>query len=159
MERTQEEHRRRTGHGKFAGLNDYSPERYYALVRSLEPGVVVETGVCNGVSTLVVLAALGENGKGELRSVDLPDPERLPKGESPGWIVPEKYRHRWTLVSGRSEENLEELLVDVDTVDLFLHDSIAEILEREYELVAPKLRSGGVVIADDIYNSNFTRFG
>lgn len=149
-----EEHRRLTGHGRFAGLNQFSPRRYYALVRSLSPETVVETGVCNGMSTLCVLAALEETGRGSLYSVDLPDEERLPAGRRPGWIVPDDLRSRWDLTLGRSEAELPSVLERCGEVDLFLHDSLAMLLADELDLVWPRLRAGGVVVADDIYASD-----
>jgi len=147
-------HRERTGHGRFAAINQFTPERYYALVCELEPSVLVETGVCNGVSTLVVLRALETNGSGHLHSVDLPDEERLPEDARPGWIVPEDIRDRWSLTVGRSEEELPGVLADLDAVDIFLHDSLAMILDEEFEHVWPHVREGGVLVADDIYSSD-----
>lgn len=154
IEAGRREHRRLTGHGRFAGLNQFSPARYYALVRTLEPDVVVETGVCNGISTLCVLEALDENDRGHLYSVDLPDEERLPEGHDPGWMIPESLRDRWALTLGRSEAELPAVLNEAGPVDLFIHDSLAMVLADELELVWPQLRPGGVVVADDIYSSD-----
>lgn len=147
-------HRERTGHGRFAAINQFSPARYYALVRRLRPETVVETGVCNGASTLCLLAALEANGTGRLYSVDLPDEDRLPADAEPGWIVPDEYRDRWELTIGRSQDHLPDVLADAGTVDLFVHDSLAMIMDAELDLVWPQLRPGGVVVADDIYASD-----
>lgn len=144
-------HRQRTGHGKFAAINQFTPERYYALLRDCEPTTVVETGVCNGVSTLIALRALEVTGKGHLYSIDVPDEERLPETADPGWIVPDELRNRWTLTIGRSQEKLPEVLSGLDGVDLFFHDSLECVLTAEVEQVWPKLREGGVLVADDIY--------
>lgn len=154
IERARADHRRRTGHGRFAGLNRFSPRRYYALVRKLAPTTVVETGVCNGVSTLCVLEALDETGHGELYSVDVPDEDRLPEGCQPGWIVSEDLRSRWELTLGRSQDELPGVLDRAGPIDLFVHDSLAMFLGEELELVWPRLRPGGVVVADDVYSSD-----
>lgn len=44
----------------------------YAVVRAMRPQVVVETGVCYGVTSSFTLGALEENGSGMLYSIDLP---------------------------------------------------------------------------------------
>lgn len=44
--------------------------KYYALIRKFRPDTLVETGVYNGVSTLSILAALHENDRGTLYSID-----------------------------------------------------------------------------------------
>ena len=44
----------------------------YFLVRELKPEKIIETGVHRGVSSLFILQALEDNGKGELYSIDLP---------------------------------------------------------------------------------------
>lgn len=157
IEAARRRHRERTGHGKFAALNRFTPARYYALVREVAPAVVVETGVCNGVSTLVTLRAMEQTGQGQLYSVDLPDTERLPDDAQPGWIVPPELRDRWTLTLGPSQERLPAVLADLEAVDLFLHDSLAMILDAEFEHVWPLVRTDGVLVADDIYAS--TAFG
>lgn len=48
-------------------------EVLWAIVRSSRPWLVVETGVCNGFSTPVILEALNRNGEGRLISVDAPE--------------------------------------------------------------------------------------
>src|SRR5207247_1075041 len=44
----------------------------YIVVRASSPSIVVETGVLYGHSSAAILAALEDNGKGRLISVDLP---------------------------------------------------------------------------------------
>jgi len=153
IDESQATHRRLTGHGKFAAINQFTHPRLYALVRKLQPDTVVETGVCNGVSTYVVLRALEENGHGELHSVDYPDPERIPDGEQPGWIIPDGLRGRWSLTEGMSQEEFPGVVAGLDEIDLFLHDTMASILDDELEIVWPKLVRGAVVTADDIHKS------
>jgi hypothetical protein len=94
--------------------------RLYALVRSLAPAVVVETGVCNGVSTAFLLLALERNRSGVLHSIDLPEiagadyepgtfwegkqGAAIPPGKESGWMIPDGLRSRWHLVVGRSQD-------------------------------------------------------
>ena len=107
----------------------------YTMIRILKPGIVIETGVFEGHSSLSILSALKENNKGFLYSIDLPSPD-LPSGKVPGWMVPEHLRKRWDLRAGKSSDLLPTLLLEVKDVDIFLHDS-----EHSYEnmgsLVSP----------------------
>src|SRR2546423_1257996 len=67
--------------GTTARGNSYSPgamlsphvTHLYAIIRQLNPRVIVETGVCNGFSSSIILAALARNQRGHLNSIDLPE--------------------------------------------------------------------------------------
>lgn len=154
LERGERRHRELAGHGKFGGLNRFTPHRLYAVVRDRSPDVVVETGVCNGVSSLVTLAALEENGTGRLLSVDLRDDERVPEGKDPGWIIPDELRDRWSLTMGDSVQTLPDVVDGVDSVDAFVHDTYGDILVDELEIVWPALDVGGIVVADDVHTND-----
>ncbi|BBL80002.1 hypothetical protein RxyAA322_18560 [Rubrobacter xylanophilus] len=123
----------------------------YLLCRLLRPAVVLETGVAYGVSSAFLLAALEENGHGELHSVDLP-PLRPRAGHFWGIAVPEEFRGRWTLHRGSSRRVLPGLLAELGEVDLFLHDSLHTLRNMRFEFGAvwPRLRPGGAVLADDV---------
>jgi predicted O-methyltransferase YrrM len=123
----------------------------YLTCRLLEPDVVVETGVAYGVSSAFILKALAENGRGTLHSVDLP-PFRGRHHEFWGIAVDEALWPRWSLDRGSSGRVLPELLEGVNNVDLFLHDSLHTYrnMRREFEAVWPRLRTGGVILADDV---------
>jgi len=58
---------------RFAGMRPEVSIRLYGLVREFNPSILVETGVCNGVSSAVILAAIHKNNKGLLYSIDLPE--------------------------------------------------------------------------------------
>jgi predicted O-methyltransferase YrrM len=47
---------------------------------------------------------------------------------------------------------LPRLLEESGTADLFVHDSLHTYrnMRREFELVWPRLRTGGVILADDV---------
>lgn len=161
----------------FAGMKPEVSRRLYGLVRTYKPKVLVETGVCNGVSTAVILAALEENGVGKLYSIDLPeftDTEYaegdfwegkkgavIPKEKPPGWIIPEDLRHRWELQLGRSDEILPPLLDSLGSIDFFLHDSehSYECMSSEYRAAWKYLAEGGILASDDIsWNTAFQDF-
>ncbi len=123
----------------------------YLACRLLKPDVVMETGVAYGVSSAFILGALEENGRGVLHSVDLPP---LRRGYERYWgvAVPEALGSRWNLHRGSSGRVLPRLLDELETVDLFVHDSLHthRNMRREFEAVWPRLRTGGVLIADDV---------
>ena len=83
----------------------------YFLIKDLKPDIVVETGVSDGMSSFIILSALNENGKGKLYSIDLAD-VGMPKlyGKEPGWIVDEELRKRWTLIYGKTSDEMQNLL-------------------------------------------------
>lgn len=161
----------------FAGMRPEVSRRLYGLVREFQPQTLVETGVCNGVSTAVILAALEMNGEGALYSIDLPeytDTEyaegtfwegkkgaAVPKGNLPGWLIPDTYRNRWQLILGRSQVKLPELLHELGEIDFFIHDSehSYECMTFEYHQAWQHLKPGGLLVSDDIrWNSAFEDF-
>ncbi|MFB6216762.1 MAG: class I SAM-dependent methyltransferase [Candidatus Aenigmatarchaeota archaeon] len=160
------------GPGRITGED---AEKLYGVIREEEPRVVVETGVCNGVSTAVILEALEENGGGRLYSIDLPEfPDSegdefwegkggavIPPGKEPGWLIPEYLRDRWELIQGNTLYELPRLLERLDSIELFVHDSehSYEVMMFEFCLAWKHLADGGMLISDDVrWNDAFTDF-
>lgn len=141
-----------TSNSGLGGVSIRTCEYQYALVRALEPATIVETGVCNGLSTLAILLALKDNGQGQLYSIDYPlraeetledflahadispeefydeiaakyDHAMIPGNRDPGWIVPNRVQEFWTLREAKSQRELPRLAVELDDFDLFIHDS------------------------------------
>ena len=175
------EHQRRLagrGDGYSLGAIGYAEGIYlYAVVRAVRPRVAVETGVANGFSTAFLLQALRANGEGRLHSIDLPrevgrtyEPGTfyegrgqagIPPGAEPGWLIPEPLKDRWTLILGRSQEELPRLLQRLGTIDFFMHDSehSFECMWFEFNAAWPRLRPGGVLVSDDVNSTEaFARF-
>jgi predicted O-methyltransferase YrrM len=123
----------------------------YLVCRLLEPEIVLETGVAYGVSSAFILRALRENGRGVLHSVDLP-PLRRRGGKVWGIMVDEELESRWYPHRGPSKRILSQLVEEVGTLDIFVHDSVHTYrnMLQEFETIWPRLRAGGVIIADDI---------
>lgn len=121
------------------------------VCRALAPAVVLETGVAYGVTTSFILNALAVNGKGELWSVDLP-PLAQQADRYVGILIPEELKSRWHLCRGTAKRILPKLLVSIQPVDIFVHDSLHTYknMKCEFEAVWPFLRSGGVLMADDV---------
>lgn len=149
----------------------------YALLRKLRPRVAVETGVANGFSTAFLLQGLRVNGDGMLHSIDLPreigrdyepgtfyDGEGragIPSGAEPGWLIPDELKTRWTLLLGRSQDELPPLLDRLGTIDFFMHDSehSFECMWFEFTESWSRLRSGGALVSDDVNSTEaFPRF-
>lgn len=132
----------------------------YSVVRVTNPNVVVETGVSWGISSFVILSALEKNQNGRLYSIDLPNLDTNSNynvGESSltGIVVPKQLRVRWKLELGDSSVVLPRLLKRLSIVDIFFHDSdhSYEFMRKEFSLVYPFLKNGGILIADDIQKS------
>lgn len=123
----------------------------YLACRLGGPALVVETGVAYGVSSAYVLRALETNGRGALRSIDLP-PLTGEYERFWGIAVPAEQRAGWRLHRGSSARVLPSLLEDVGTLDLFIHDSLhtRRNMRREFEAVWPRLHPGGMILADDV---------
>jgi predicted O-methyltransferase YrrM len=166
------------GSGHSLGAIGYAEGGYlYAIYRHLRPHVAFETGVANGFSTAFALLALQRNGEGRLHSVDLPrevgrDYEAgtfyegegragIPPGSEPGWLIPPALKERWSLVLGRTQDELPPLLARLGTIDLFMHDSehSFECMWFEFNEAWPHLREGGVLLSDDVNSTEaFGRF-
>jgi predicted O-methyltransferase YrrM len=123
----------------------------YLACRLTSPEIVVETGVAYGVSSAFILRALEMNGRGKLHSVDLP-PLRRAYERFWGIAVPGELRGRWELHRGTSARVLPRLFEEEPTVDLFVHDSLHTYrnMRREFDVVWPHLREGGLLLADDV---------
>jgi len=141
-------------HDADFGLADFC----YALCRAMRPNLVLETGIGYGVTSAFILQALALNDRGELWSIDLPS---LGAEDQAGIFVPPELRGRWRRFRGRTRRMLPRVLKKADAIDLFLHDSLhtARNMNFEYAAAWPKLRSGGILLSDDVHrNSAFQDF-
>lgn len=144
----------------FHNADTVLAELCYVLARALRPKIVVETGVCHGITSAHFLAALGRNQHGELHSIDLPPLAAESAGDI-GAAIPIALRDRWHLHCGVSHRVLGPLLPQLPEIDIFLHDSLhtRRNLLMEFRRVWPRLRPGGVLIADDVEgNSAFAEW-
>ena len=123
---------------------------WYAIVRSRRPAHVVETGVDKGLGTVVLASALLRNAAdgdpGRLTALDInPEAGYLARAEPWSEVV--------TLVIGDSVASLGALETPVD---LFLHDSDHSKAHerREFEAVLPNLAPGGVLLTDNVSNTD-----
>lgn len=139
---------------------------FYALVRELQPAVIVETGTAGGATTSWLLAALRKNDSGKLISIDLPPVaghltmgQTIPR-EEVGFLVPEALRNRWDLIFGDSKVILPALLIE-EQCDFFIHDSLHTRTHMlfEYNCARALMRPGSLILSDDIlWNSSWLDF-
>jgi hypothetical protein len=166
------------GSGHSLGAIGYAEGAYlYAILRHVRPKVAVETGVANGFSTAFSLLALRANGEGHLHSIDLPREvgreyeagtfyegegrAGIPAGSESGWLIPAELKERWTLVHGRTQDELPPLVERLGRLDTFMHDSehSFECMWFEFNTAWPALRDGGVLLSDDVNSTEaFPRF-
>lgn len=168
-----------TGRDGLGAINYQAGIRYYTLIRKLKPEVAIETGVCNGFSTLCILLGLKENGFGFLHSIDFPHQSdesleefrnktfdgyggaAIPPNKEPGWIIPDELKEHWELILGKSQRKLPNLITKFDSIDFFAHDSehSAPCMMFEYELAFEWLSADGIIVSDDIsWNNSFDTF-
>jgi predicted O-methyltransferase YrrM len=124
-----------------------SPEQgrfLYLTARAIGARNIVEFGTSYGISTIYLAAAARDNG-GRVIGSEL---------EEHKWLAA-KENLRAAGLSGCSEIRLGDALktlADVgETVDFVLLDGWKELYLPVLELLAPKLRKGSVVVADDIF--------
>ncbi len=130
-----------------------------SVVALRRPSVAVETGVAMGFTTAVILAAMAENERGALHSIDLP-PLQVDAGAFVGEVVPEELRSRWTLHVGPSRTLLAGLARSLAPIDLFVHDSDHSYAAQheEYGEAWAHMASGGCLVSDDVGNPAFIEF-
>lgn len=130
----------------------------YLAARAARPRLAVETGPFNGAGSAFLAAALEANGAGALLAFDLRDARDalgvpVPPGREPGWLVPERLRHRFELVLGDARETLRPRLEAEGDVGLFVHDSLHTTRHMlfEFRVAWRHLGRGGVLVSDDVF--------
>lgn len=92
---------------------------WYVAARATKPALIVETGIYEGLGSLVLLRALERNAEdsvdGRLVSVDI-DP-------ASGFLVAPRLRDRWTKLTGSSDQELERAIGPTERVGLLLQDT------------------------------------
>lgn len=132
----------------------------YLMILREKPKIIVETGISDGMSSYIILKALGRLGSGKLYSIDLPSagkPQVI--NRKPGWIVPEIYKSFWEVYLGKSKRVLPRIASKIDHVDIFLHDSEHTYKNMLYEFRwAVNLANDGTLILSDDALSNDALF-
>jgi predicted O-methyltransferase YrrM len=117
----------------------------YMLARANGARAIVEFGTSFGVSTLHLAAALRDNGGGRLVGSEL-EPNKVQRAR-------QNLRDAGLddLVDVREGDALQTLGRDLpETIDLVLLDGHKPLYLPIFELVAPRLRAGSFVVADNV---------
>ncbi len=123
---------------------------WYALARLRKPALVIETGVHDGLGSLLLLRALERNRAdgthGKLVSFDI--------NPNTGWLVGN--HPLWDLRIEPSQTGLPSLLRTSGPVGIFIHDSSHTYENEHHELVvaASRLADDGILLSD---NAHVTR--
>jgi predicted O-methyltransferase YrrM len=133
----------------------------HAAARLSNAQRAVETGVAYGWSSLAILAALAENGNGQLVSVDMPYP-KMNNEAFVGIVVADALRSNWTLIRLPDRNGLKRAIAQFNkSIDFAHYDSDKSYYGRgfAYPLIWQALAPGGVFISDDIQdNMRFAEF-
>jgi hypothetical protein len=118
---------------------------WWVLVRGQKPGLIVETGVYEGLGSLVLLVAAERNareGGPDARVVSIDSDPRS------GRLVPKHLEHRWEKVIGDTSDVLEDA-IGHRRIGVFIHDTPhTEATQRhEFEL-ALRNRADPLTIVD-----------
>ncbi|MGD0734832.1 MAG: class I SAM-dependent methyltransferase [Terracidiphilus sp.] len=119
----------------------------YAITRLTRPSTVLETGVANGHSSLLILNALDRNaGPGELHSVDV-----SPKV---GELIDSSERTRWhlnLLPLASLKRSFRDKLAAMPQIDIMLQDSDHSYrwIDFELETALPRMSLSGFLLCDD----------
>ncbi len=122
---------------------------WYAIARLVAPSLVVETGVHDGLGSLLLLRALERNAEdgsdGRLVSFDV--------NPSAGWLVGS--HPRWELRIQPTREGLVKVLDTGPQPDMFIHDSLHTYENELFELTtaAERLGPAGVLISDNAHGT------
>lgn len=126
----------------------------YSLVLGLRPSRVLETGVAYGWSSLAILLALEEAGRGRLTSLDMPY-AKMGNEDFVGSAVVERLRDRWDLRRLPDAVGLRHLRMEGARFGLAHYDSDKSYAGRRtsYPAIWEMLEDGGVLMSDDIVDN------
>jgi predicted O-methyltransferase YrrM len=113
---------------------------WYALVRALEPELVIETGTDKGLGAVVLADALLRNGHGRLMTIDV--------NPAAGYLVSGRWAEVTDYVQGNSHDVLRRIR---EPIDIFIHDSLHTAAHErgEYECIRPRLTDRSLVLSDN----------
>lgn len=132
-------------HDVYIPVSRSQGDMMYLLARSIGARRIVEFGTSFGISAIYLGAAVRDNGGGEVIGSEL-EPSKLARAteniEEAGLsafvrIIPGDARHTFQSIES--------------PVDLVLLDGWKEMYLPILQLLAPKLRQGAVVLADNIF--------
>ena len=128
---------------KFVAIDREKAEFVYLLCRSIGAQRIIEAGTSFGVSTLFLAAATRDNGGGAVITCD----------NEPSKIAVARQNFE---IAGLSDSidtrtgDIRETLLGIDVpIDFLLLDIWAPIAADVVQLVGPRIRPGGMIVADN----------
>jgi hypothetical protein len=124
---------------------------WYAIARTVKPQLAIETGVHDGLGSLLLLRALernqAEGAPGRLVSFDV--------NPAAGWLVQPRQHPLWELRIEPATTGLPEVLAAAPPLGVLIHDSLHtyENERAEFELAVPHLAENGVLISDNAHGT------
>jgi predicted O-methyltransferase YrrM len=116
----------------------------YVLARSIQARSIVEFGTSFGISTLYLAAALKDNGGGRVIGTEF-EPSKVTRARANMVAA-----GLGDLVEIREGDALETLARDLpDSIDLVLLDGAKTLYAPVLTLLAPRLRTGALLVADN----------
>jgi hypothetical protein len=121
---------------------------WYALARILRPGLIIETGVHDGLGSMILLRALQRNAEqgapGRLVSFDV--------NPNAGWLV--GAHPMWELRIESSSDGLPAVLARPQAPGMFVYDGWhgREAELSDLEAVQQRLSPSGVLVSDDAHS-------
>ena len=112
-----------------------------AVVTTIKPELVVETGAFSGISTLWIAEGLKANGRGRVISCEF-DPVVYAKAKE---RIENSSLARW--IELRNESSLEMKVEG--TIDLFFGDSDIPVREQEVRRLLPQISPYGLILMHD----------
>ncbi len=123
----------------------------YTGVRLMRAPLMAETGVGPGSTSTAILDASAEF-RGRLFSFDLGEKYGEEEKAMPvGFLVPEKFKERWSLVIGNTKDTLDGKMSYFGPFDIFFHDSqhTFEHVNWELETAIKNLRKKFLLVVDN----------
>ena len=119
-------------------------------IRFMRPTTCVEIGTAYGMSAMFTLQALrnfGENGR--LWTIEAADIQYAKSSK----LLNKNFNSQVTCLHGMSTECLPSVVEEVDAIDFYFHDGGHQYdnIVNNFRQVKPHLRSGSVVLIDDIH--------
>jgi len=128
----------------FLAVSPETARLLYMLARSAKARAVVEFGTSFGISTVHLAAAVRDNGGGRVIGTEL-EPSKAARARAHL-----REAELDALVEIREGDALETLARDLpDVIDFVLLDGHKPLYPRVLDLVAPRLRAGACLVADN----------
>ena len=128
----------------YLAVSEETARLLYMLARSCKARNVVEFGTSFGISTLHLAAALRDNGGGRVIGTEF-EPSKVARARANMTAA-----GLADLVDIREGDALETLSRDLpETIDLVLLDGAKSLYNRVFALLAPRLRPGSLIVADN----------